>query len=83
MDLDWVATHIQWQHEPIPMQNLNTMSREALGSHPLIGWDRAKVLHQYRSRVRPFQSWDEVWALGIGDSTSKAEWPSHFILIND
>jgi len=62
------------------MQNLNMMSREAMGSHPLIGWDRAKVLHLYRSRVRPFQSWDEVWALGIGDSLSRVVWPKYFLL---
>ena len=71
---------ILWEFQPIPCYSFNDMAREFMGKHPLIGWDCATAIHRYRSRVRPFMTWDEVWALAVADSSQQLLWPRHFSL---
>jgi len=72
---------IAWTFGPLPPPRvLHTLPKEALGKHPLIGWERATTYHRYRSRVRPVRSWEELRALPGWEEVDETLLRKYFVL---
>jgi hypothetical protein len=72
---------IAWTFGPLPPPRvLHTLSKEELGRHPLIGWERAAAYHRYRSRVRPVRSWGELRALSGWGEVDETLLRRYFVL---
>ena len=72
---DWV-----YDGQPVPLV-LNHTPIEGLARHPAIGWERAKAIERYRSRLRPFRRWEELYSLPGWDSAS-VEQVRPYIVVN-
>lgn len=70
-EFDWIL------HPPGPL-DVNSISEDALYTHPLWRSAQARAVHRFRSRVRPLRSWDEVFAVAPFDSAQKVQLPKYF-----
>lgn len=62
LDSSMVDRLIMWidVEGEVQQVNLNSWSVEELASHPYIGWELAKSIEFFRSRVRPIESVDDL-----------------------
>jgi hypothetical protein len=72
---------IDWTFGSLPPPRvLQTLSKEDLGRHPLIGWERAATYHRYRSRIRPVRTWGELRALPGWEEVDETLLRKYFVL---
>lgn len=60
---------VKLEFDKIEKRDLNQLDIGTLRAHPYIGWEMAKVIDYYRTRVRPIESVEELRGLQGVDTT--------------
>lgn len=69
-----------WQFNAPPSMDITRIPHEFWYEHPLWRSNQIRAVHRYQSRIRPLQSWEEVFALAPFDSIQRIWIPMYFKL---